>query len=326
MEFRDYYKIMGVDAKATPDDIKKAYKKLARKYHPDVSKEPDAEQKFKDVGEAYEVLKDEDKRREYDQMRALGAMGPNGQFTPPPGWNPGGGSYREHATGGSFEGADTAGFSDFFETMFGRTGGFRHNHGEGQTRLRMRGEDVQAELALLLEEAFKGSDQVVELRVPKTDERGRRSNRLRKLKVKIPAGTADGTLLRMKGQGAPGIGGAEAGDLLLKIRLAEHPLYAVDGKDITLVAPLAPWEAALGCKLTMPTPAGKTRVTVPPGSQSGGKLRLPGNGLPGTPAGDFFIVLKVVMPPNITEKAKTLYAELERELAYNPRAAWEDLP
>jgi curved DNA-binding protein len=275
------------------------------------------------------VLKDEDKRREYDQMRAMGAMGGNGQFTPPPGWDRAGGYYRGGAgsanQGSPFEG-DTAGFSDFFETMFGRRGGFRHDFGEGQARMRTRGEDVQAELGLLLEEAFKGSDQVVELRVPETDERGMRSNRTRKLKVKIPPGTADGTVLRMKGQGAAGFGGGEAGDLLLKIRLAEHPLYAVEGKDITLVAPLAPWEAALGCKLTVPTPGGKTRVTVPAGSQTGGKLRLTGRGLPGTPAGDFFIVLKVVMPPKVTEKAKTLYAELEQELAYNPRAAWEDMP
>lgn len=318
MEFKDYYKIMGVAEKATPDDIKKAYKKLARRYHPDVSKEKDAEQRFKEVGEAYEVLKDADKRREYDQLRTLGAQGRNGQFTPPPGWDPAT-HYYESGDGG-------AGFSDFFEALFGRSGGFRHNFGDGSSHMRMRGEDVHVDLPLLLEEAFHGCEQVVELRVPEVDERGLRSHRQRKLKVKVPAGTGDGSVLRIKGQGPAGFGGAEAGDVLITIRLAAHPLYGVDGKDLTLVASLAPWEAALGCKLTVPTLGGKTRVTVPANTQTGRKLRLAGMGLPGSPPGDLFIVLKVVMPADITDKAKELYAGLEQELAFNPRAAWEDKP
>ncbi len=262
------------------------------------------------------MLKDADKRREYDQLRVLGAMGRNGQFTPPPGWDPA----THYYEGGGGE----AGFSDFFEALFGRGGGFRHNFGDGGSHIRMRGEDTRAEIALLLEEAFKGCEQVVALRVPEVDERGLRSHRSRKLKVKVPAGTGDGSVLRIKGQGAPGFGGAEAGDLLLTIRLAADPLYTVEGKNLTLVAPVAPWEAALGCKLTVPTLGGHTRVTVPAGSQTGRKLRLAGLGLPGTPPGDFLVVLKVVMPPEVTQKAQELYAALEQELPFNPRAAWEE--
>ncbi len=320
MEFKDYYKIMGVDESATAEDIKKSYKKLARRYHPDVSKEKDAEQRFKEVGEAYEVLKDAGKRREYDQMRAYGAMGVNGQFTPPPGWDPA--THFYEGTRGA--GDSGAGFSDFFEAMFGRSGGFRHNFGDSGSHVRMRGEDAQVELALLLEEAFTGGERVVELRVPEVDERGLRSHRAKKLKIKISAGSGEGSVLRVKGQGQPGLGGAEAGDLLLTIRLAPHPLYTVEGKDITLVAPLAPWEAALGSKLTVPTLTGRTRVTVPAGSQSGRKLRLAGLGFPGSPPGDFFVVLKVVMPPEPTDEARALYEGLAQEYAtFNPRAEWE---
>lgn len=327
MEYKDYYKIMGVDEKATPEAIKKAYKKLARQYHPDVSKEKNAESRFKEVGEAYEVLKDPDKRREYDQLKAMGAMGGNGQFTPPPGWDPAthfyenyGGQGGQGGQGG--EGQGGADFSDFFEAMFGRSGGFRRSGRSGGVR--MHGEDVHHELALLLEEAYTGSEQMIELRVPEVDERGLHSYRTRKIRVKVPPGSGAGTVLRIKGQGAPGLGGGEAGDLLLTIRLASHPLYSVEGKNISLVVPVAPWEAALGCKLTIPTLKGSTRVTIPPNSQSGQKLRLGGLGLPGTPAGDFFLVLKIVMPDKLSAKAKALFSELEQETSFNPRAQWEE--
>lgn len=321
MEYKDYYKIMGLDEKATPEEIKKAYKKLARQFHPDVSKEKNAEARFKEVGEAYEVLKDPDKRREYDQLRAMGAMGRNGQFTPPPGWDPATHFYENYEnTGGGHAGQGGADFSDFFEAMFGRSGGFRRSARGG---VRMHGEDVHHELALLLEEAFKGSEQVIELRVPEVDERGLHSYRSKKIKVKVPPGSGDGTVLRIKGQGAPGLGGGEAGDLLLTLRLASHPLYSVDGKNISLVVPVTPWEAALGCKLTVPTLKGSTRVTIPPNSQSGQKLRLGGLGLPGTPAGDFFLVLKIVMPDKLSDKAKELFTALEQEIPFNPRAEWE---
>ncbi|MDR2212301.1 MAG: DnaJ domain-containing protein [Pseudomonadales bacterium] len=315
MEFKDYYAILGVAPDASAEEIKKAYKRLARRYHPDVSKEKDAEAKFKEVGEAYEALSDGAKRAEYDQLRRYGARGPGEQFTPPPGWE----------ASGNFHGGEGAGFSEFFETLFG--GGFRRS-GFGGQAVRMRGEDVQAELALLLEEAYSGAEQVLEVRVPEVDEQGRMQRRLRKLKVKIPAGATSGTVLRMRGQGAPGMGGGENGDLLVTIRLAPHPLFSVEGKDVSLVVPVLPWEAALGAKITVPTLKGRTRVNVPAHSQSGAKLRLSGQGLPGQPNGDCYLLLKVVMPESVAEADAELYRQLAANFAAantaNPRAAWEE--
>lgn len=316
VEFKDYYKIMDVDEKATAEEIKKAYKKLARRYHPDVSKEKDAEKKFKDLGEAYEVLKDPDKRREYDQLRAHGAMGGNGQFTPPPGWDP-----SQFRNAGFESGAGSGDFSDFFETLFGGGGGFR-----GGSHRQMRGDDAQVDIPLFLEEAYKGTEKLIELRVAEIDEQGRRVQRTRKLKIKIPAGSGEGSVLRIKGQGNPGFNGAEAGDLLAKIHLAPHPLYSVENKDLTLIAPVTPWEAALGSKLTVPTLGGRTRVTIPANSQSGTKLRLAGLGLPGSPPGDFYVVLKIVVPPQASDSAREHYTALAQEYAsFNPRTAWEQI-
>lgn len=312
MDFKDYYRILEVEPSATTDEIKKSYKRLARKFHPDVSKETDAEARFKEVAEAWEVLKDAGKRAEYDQLRAMGGRGRGGQFTPPPGW--------ESATH-FHDGADASGFSDFFEAMFGRDGRFHHDAGG---HMHMRGQDVQAELALLLEESCNGCEQVLQVRIPEVDARGLISHRVRKLKVKVPPGTADGTVLRMKGQGAPGLGGGGAGDLLVTIRVAPHPLFGLEGRNVSLVVPLLPWEAALGCKVTIPTLKGRTRVSIPAGSQTGQKLRLAGQGLTGDPPGDFLVVLKVVMPDSIDDTAKGLYRQLQERNACNPRAAWEE--
>jgi curved DNA-binding protein len=314
MQFKDYYKLLELEEKATPEEIKKAYKRLARKYHPDVSKEQDAEQKFKEVAEAYEVLKDPAKRQEYDQVKAMGGRGREGSFTPPPGW--------ESATH-FYDGGSHNDFSDFFEAMFGRDGGFRHSSAGGQ-RMQMRGEDVHAELALLLEEAWQGCEQLIQIRVPEVDERGLISHRVKKLKVKVPSGTAAGSVLRIKGQGGPGMGGADPGDLLVTIKLAQHPLFSVEGSNLSLVVPVLPQEAALGCKVNIPTLKGKTRVSIPAGSQTGQKLRLAGLGMPGNPPGDFYAIIKVVMPDKLSEKARELYRGLQDENTSNPRAAWEE--
>ncbi|MEX2367085.1 MAG: DnaJ C-terminal domain-containing protein [Pseudohongiellaceae bacterium] len=318
MEFKDYYKILGVGEKATTDEVKKAYRKLARLYHPDVSKEVDAEKKFKEVGEAYEVLKDKEKRQEYDQLKAMGARGRDGSFRPPPDWESAGHFYEG--------GADASGFSDFFASIFGHNGGFHRQHQGpgGKTRFSMRGEDVHHELPVFLEEAYGGCERVLEVRVPEVDEHGLVSHRSRKLKIKVPPGTSDGQVLRIRGQGGPGMGGGGAGDLLTTIRVAAHPLFSLDGRNISLVVPVAPWEAALGSKITIPTLQDKTLVTVPPNSQTGQKLRLKGKGMPGSPPGDFYVVLKVLMPDKSTQKSRELFAELASEIPFNPRAQWED--
>jgi curved DNA-binding protein len=314
MEFKDYYKTLGVEPTASAEEIKKAYKKLARKFHPDVSKEKDAERQFKEVSEAYEVLRNQDKRDEYDQMRRMGAGGRDGQFRPPPGW--------ESATRYTSASDDGSEFSDFFEAMFGRSG--RFHHGAGQDgHMRMDGEDLHAELPLLLEEAFKGTEHTFEVRSPEVDERGLITHRMKKLRVKIPAGTAEGTVLRIKGQGAAGFGGGKPGDVLLTIKLAPHPLYTVEGKNIAMIVPVLPWEAALGGKVTVPTLQSRTRVTIPAGSQTGQKLRLAGLGMPGEPAGDFHVILKVVMPEKLTQEASQLFQQLAQQSHENPRN-WEN--
>lgn len=310
MDFKDYYAALGVSESATPEEIKKAYRKLARKYHPDVSKEEHADEKFKDVGEAYEVLKDPEKRAEYDQLRKYGARG--GQFEPPPGWES-----ASHFGGGGYTEADARQFSDFFESIFGggHGGGFGFRH---QTR--MRGEDVHAVLALFLEEAFHGCEKQVVFTVHELDEQGRAKARKKTLKVKIPAGMKDGQHIRLKGQGSPGFGGAEAGDLFIEVELAPHPLFTVEGRDIVVTVPVTPWEAALGASVTVPTVGSRVHVKVPKGSTSGRKLRLKGKGLPGKHPGDQIVVLQVVMPEQHSDKAEALYRQLaEVEASFNPR-------
>ncbi len=320
MDFKDYYKVLGVSEKATPEEIKKAYRKLARKYHPDVSKEADADTKFKDVGEAYEVLKDPDKRAEYDQLRQYGARG-DGSFEPPPGWQS-----RSPFGGGGYTEADAQGFSDFFEQMFGG-GGRRQGRGPsgfgfgGGGGMRMRGEDVHARLSLFLEEVYSGCEKQVQFDVTEADEHGRLVPRRKTLKVKIPAGMREGQHIRLRGQGSPGIGGGENGDLFIEVELAPHPLFTVDGRDVSMTLPVAPWEAALGAKVQVPTLGGKVNLTVPKGAASGQKLRLKGKGLPGKPAGDQIVVLQVTLPNRHSDKAEELYRQLaEEEREFNPRS------
>lgn len=307
MKFKDYYEVLGVDRNASEDEIKRAYRRLARKYHPDVSKEPDAEVRFKEMREAYEVLKDPEKRSAYDQFGENWKAGQD--FQPPPGWQ------TEHGFGGeTFTGGD---FSDFFETLFGqgRSGGFGFRAGG-----RMRGEDVSATITIPIEDAWQGATRTITLDVPEADASGRVSRRRRTLNVRIPRGVTAGKRIRLEKQGGPGIGGAPAGDLYLTVEFEPHPLYRAKGTDIWLELPVTPWEVALGRKVKVPTLAGTVDLKIPAGSGSGKTLRLKGRGLPGTPPGDQYVELKVVVPPATGEELKALYEKLEREHDVNPRA------
>ncbi len=316
MEFRDYYKVMGVARDATQDEIKRAYRKLARKYHPDVSKEPDAEKRFKEVGEAYEVLKDPEKRAAYDQLGANWKAGQ--EFRPPPDWD------ANFEFRGGFQGADSAAFSDFFETLFGRgfagTGGFTQSRRPGGQSFHARGEDHHAKILIDLEDAFRGSTRTLTLHVPEMDQRGHVFTRERTLNVQIPKGIRQGQQIRLNGQGAPGIGQGKAGDLYLEVEFRPHSLYKAEGRDLFLNLPIAPWEAALGAQVKAPTPEGVIDLKIPAGSTSGRKLRVKGRGIPGPAPGDLYVVLQIVVPPSDSDKAKELYRRMAEELKFNPRA------
>jgi curved DNA-binding protein len=313
MEFKDYYATLGVERTATLDEIKRAYRKLARKYHPDVSKEPDAEARFKDLAEAYEALNDPERRAAYD---AVGTGQQRGQdFNPPPGWD----------SGFEFSGRDSGGFqemnhSDFFESLFGR--GARAGRAQGpQTST---GEDHHAKIQIDLEDAYRGARRTVSLRVPVMDAQGQVRLQERQLEVNIPKGVREGQHLRLAGQGAPGLGGASPGDLYLEITLRPHPHFRVDGHDVYLDLPVAPWEAALGATVTAPTPDGSVQLTIPPGWSSGRKLRLKGKGLPGKTPGDLYAVLSIAVPSADTDAAKAAYKSLASTFPhFNPRSALE---
>jgi curved DNA-binding protein len=307
MEYKDYYKILGVPRDAAQDAVKRAYRKLARKYHPDVSKEPDAEERFKEVQEAYEVLKDPEKRAAYDRLGSQWRAGQ--EFRPPPGWDTG-----FEFRGGGFTDADAARFSDFFESLFGR--GFGRARGD----VRMRGEDRRARITVSLDDAYHGAVRTITLQSAEIDGEGHVTTHTHNLKVKIPRGIVEGQQIRLAGQGGRGIGGASAGDLYLDIGFEPHAVFRAEGRDIHVDLPITPWEAALGAKIPVPTLGGTVEVAVPAGSQSGRKLRLRGRGLPGAPAGDQYVVLRIVTPPPASEKDRELYRRMAEQMPYNPRA------
>jgi curved DNA-binding protein len=320
MEYKDYYKILGVERGATQDEIKRAYRKLARTFHPDVNKAADAEAKFKEAGEAYEVLKDPEKRAAYDE---LGANWKQGQeFRPPPNWDAG-----FEFSGGGYTNADASQFSDFFEQMFGGMRGGAAGFGgrggggfAGHREFHAQGQDHHAKIEIDLRDAFEGAKRAITLRVPDVDAEGHVTVKDRTLNVTIPKGVREGQSIRLAGQGSPGMGKGPPGDLYLEVRFAPDPLYRVDGKDLYLDLPVAPWEAALGASVKVPTPEGPVMLKVPPGSTKGRTMRLKGRGLPGKPPGDLHAVLKIVLPPADTDKAKEVYKNMERELPFDPRA------
>jgi curved DNA-binding protein len=312
MEYRDYYKILEVPRTATADEIKRSYRKLARRFHPDVSKEKNAEARFKEVAEAYEVLKDTEKRAAYDQLGSDYRGGQ--QFRPPPDW----GQNFEFTSPrrGRRQAGNGEGFSDFFSSLFGEESPFSGPAGRGS--FRSRGEDHRARLELSLEDAFRGVSRQISLQHPALGADGHVALEERTLKVQIPAGVTEGQVIRLAGQGSAGEAGS--GDLLLEVHFAPHRLFRAEGRDITLELPVAPWEAALGATVSTPTLGGAVELRIPAGARAGQKLRLRGRGLPGEPAGDQYVVLKIVLPPGTEPRARELYEQMRAELNFDPRA------
>jgi curved DNA-binding protein len=306
MEFKDYYATLGVSKTATPEEIKSAYRKLARKFHPDVSKEPDAEKKMQDVNEANAVLSDPEKRAAYDQVGQ--GYRPGQDFQPPPDWGSG-----FEFSGSGFDTGDMGGNSDFFSQLFGHAARAKHS------TLQMRGEDSHARILVDLAAAYQGASQSISLRVPQTGANGQTTLAEHVIQVTIPKGIKPGQHLRVAGQGHPGFNGGPAGDLFLEIQFKPDARYRVDGVDVYTTLPLAPWEAALGTSIDVPTPSGSIQVKIPSNSQGGKKLRLKGKGIPASPPGDFYLLLEIVLPPADSDRARELYSAMAKDLAFKVR-------
>jgi len=314
MKYKDYYKVLGVERDASEDAIKKAYRKLARKYHPDVSKEKNAEEKFKEVGEAYEVLQDPEKRAAYDQM---GAYQPGQDFRPPPGWGERFGASGGFGSQGAFEDLNDLDLFDILAGLGGRSA-FRGARGGAGAQ---PGQDAEVAVTVGVEDLLHGAEVEIPLSFTQMQPDGRLQRITRTTKVRIPKGATDGQRLRVPGKGAPGQGGP-AGDLYINIRLRPHELFKVTGHDLYLEVPIAPWEAALGASVDIPTLSGKVTLKVPPGSKAGQKLRVRGRGLPQPKSehhGDLYAVLQVVTPTSMSEREKELYRELASVSAFDPR-------
>lgn len=315
VKFKDYYETLGVDRSADTDAIRKAYRKLARKYHPDVNKDAGAEDRFKEIGEAHEVLSDPEKRKRYDELGSNWRAGQ--EWNPPPGWQGG-----AHTFGGQGGGAD---FSDFFESLFGAGfGGFDSGPmgGRGGASFRARrGHDQEAEIEVSLEDAFHGVKRKIELTSQSVRPDGRLEPQRRSFEVNIPAGVSEGSRIRLAGQGSPGSGGGPGGDLFLRVRLKPHPRFEVDDHNLKTTVPLAPWEAALGAEVSVPTIDGSVQMKIPAGTDSGKTLRLRGKGLPKTSggAGDLLVTTKIVVPKHLTEEERRLFEELSKSSEFRPR-------
>ncbi|GDY13653.1 curved DNA-binding protein [Planctomycetota bacterium] len=332
MKFKDYYRVLGLPPGASAAAIKDAYHKLAKQFHPDVSKTPGTEQRFTEIGEANEVLKDPAKRSAYDRLRAGGwrdgqemnqaadqafhqhSNSPNSGSSSNRGGNPQGWS------SGGFQ-ADPR-FSDFFESLFNRqeSAGARQRE-RSYSSFTERGDDIHVAFSVSLEESFLGGERQFRLQTPTLSSNGDFVEGSRTMSVKIPKGTIKGDRLRLRGQGQPGIDAAANGDLILDIDLATHDRYRVDGRDLLLEVPITPWEAVLGAQIAVPTLGGTVTATIPPGSQGGDKLRLKGRGLPGEPPGDQYLLMKIALPPTASDPAKQLYRDLAKESTFDPRAS-----
>ena len=319
MKFRDYYEVMGVARDASQEVIKRAYRRLARKYHPDVSKETDAEAKFKQLQEAYEVLKDPEKRAAYNQLGENWRAGQD--FRPPPDWGKGFEFSRGRAgqtrRGPRDEGA--AEFSDFFSELFGARSPVGRASTSGRRDFAAAGQDHMARVEIDLEDAYRGGSRMIELRTPELSAEGELRVKPRTLRVSIPAGVNEGQQIRLAGQGSAGIGGGPSGDLYLEISIRPHPLYKLEGRDVTLELPVAPWEAALGEHVSVPTLGGPVDMRLPVGARAGQKLRLRGRGLPGPTPGDQYVSLKIVLPPD-SPKAREFFERMKQDLPFDPRA------
>jgi len=307
MQFRDYYSVLGVPRTATADEVKRAWRKLARKYHPDVSKETDANARMREINEAYDVLGSADKRATYDRLGTRYAAGQD--FSPPPDWNPG---FDASAAGGSAQDAD---FSDFFESLFGARRGPRPRGAE----FPMPGEDRHARIEIDLQNAFDGATRELLIQTPELDKRGGVVMRERVLQVSIPRGVRAGQQIRLAGQGGAGSGGAPRGNLYLEVQFRPHALYRVDGRDLYLTLPVAPWEAALGAEVRVPTPAGPVDLRIPENTAPGARMRLKGRGIPGQPPGDLFAIVEIALPVADSERKRELYQTMAREMAFDPR-------
>jgi curved DNA-binding protein len=323
MDFKDYYAILGVGKGADAKKIKKEYRKLARKYHPDVNhNDAEAERKFKDLGEAYTVLKDPEKRKAYDQYGANWKNGPQQQqqhqqhrqrHYQPSGGDGGGGFGGGFDFGGDFSGAGE--YSDFFESMFG--GGHRGGRAN-RAPFQQRGSDIDASITIPLEDAYHGSSRTITFTTPVVSASGQVENKKRTLNVKIPKGIKKGGKIRLKGQGAPGHNGAPAGDMFLKVNIDKHAVFDVEGSDVYIKLPIAPWEAALGAKVDVPTPAGTIELKIPKGTQSGKKMRLKSQGVPSKKAGHLYVEIQIVLPPADNDEARNMYRDMQK-LNFNPR-------
>ncbi len=323
MEYRDYYKVMGVERSATPEEIKKAHRRLARKFHPDVSKEKDAEARFKEIAEAYEVLKDPEKRSAYDKLGANWQAGQD--FQPPPGWDGQGAQGGGGFSGQGFE--DIPGFdqSDFFESLFrgrGSRGAGGQHAGQRTRGFDMHGQDQHAKIQISIDDSYNGASRTLQLRIPQETPDGRVQMQERTIEFSIPKGIRAGQHIRLAGQGGPGMGNGSAGDLYLDVEFLPHTRYRAEGFDVYMDLPVSPWEAALGAEVEAPTPTGDVEIRIPPGSASGRKLRLKGRGLPGKTPGDFYFVLKLTLPTAETDDQRKAYEDMAAAFKnFDPRAA-----